>query len=541
MARDTSADQELLQVILSEARAGRHGEAIARARAALEAGLEHPLVLNLAAAGLEGEGRHSEAEGLLRRAIQVEPDDLACRNALGLCLLKLERAREALEQFDAVLARDASLAYAHVNRGNALLALSAAAAARESYERALTLDPAHPMALAALASLACGRGAYAQARVMAQKALDAAPGLLEAAMSLASAELGEGELGLAESRIRRLLAERPLSSLERAHAEGLLGDILDAGGRPDEALGAYSACNEALRRHYSGRFDSALEYAEALAGWIERSCARDPRWRRPAASDHAAPSRHVFVLGFPRSGTTLIDLVLEGHPQVASIEERELLVDSVGEFMGRPEHLEKLLCAPEAVLERFRAAYIERARAAARGAGAGQMLVDTCALNTLKLPLIALLFPRAKILFACRDPRDVVISCFRHRFGMTAPTYELLTVEGAARYYSAVTRVLVQMTATLPLDVCLVRHEDLVTAFPREMARICEFLGLQWHPAMGDFALRSRERGAELPSASEILRGLGTEGLGGWRRYRRFLEPLAPILDPWAKRFYYGD
>jgi tetratricopeptide (TPR) repeat protein len=540
MARDMSADQAILQAILSEARAGRHGEAIARARAALEGGLEHPLVLNLAAADLEREGRHSDAEGLLRRAIQLKPDDLACRNALGLCLLKLERAREALEQFDAVIARNGSLAYAHVNRGNALIALGAAAAAQESYERTLTLDPAHPMALAALASLACGRGAYAQARVMAQKALDVAPGLLEAAMALASAELGEGELGLAEGRIRRLLAEQRLSPLERAHAEGLLGDILDAAGRTEEAFGAYSACNEALRRHNSGRFDGALEYAEALAAWLERSCARDPRWRRPAAADHSAPSRHVFVLGFPRSGTTLIDLVLEGHPRVTSVEERELLVDAVGEFMGRPEHLEKLLSAPPAVLERLRAAYMERA-AAAGAAAAGRTLVDTCALNTLKLPLIALLFPRAKILFACRDPRDVVVSCFRHRFGMSAPTYQLLTLEGAARYYAAVTRVLVQMTATLPLDVCLVRHEDLVTAFPREMARVCEFLGLEWHPAMGDFALRSRERGAASPSTSEIIRGLGTEGLGGWRRYREFLQPVTAILDPWAKRFYYGD
>jgi len=539
MARDTT-DQEVLHGILSEARAGRHEEAIARARAALDGGLEHALVLNLAAAGLERQGRHSEAEGLLRRAIELKPDDLASRNALGLCLLRLERSREALEQFEAVIARNGSLPYAHVNRGNALLALSAAAAARESYERALALDSAQPMALAALASLACGRGAYQEARVMARRALDAAPGLIEAVMSLASAELGEGELGLAEARMRRLLGEHALSVLERAHAEGLLGDILDAAGRPEEAFGAYCACNEALRRHHSGRHESALEYADALAGWLERSCAQDPSWRRPLPPDGRSPCRHVFVLGFPRSGSALVDLVLEGHPQVASIDERELLIDSVREFMGRPEHLERLLSAPPEVLERFRAAYFERV-AATGVAAAGRILVDTCALNTLKLPLIAMLFPRAKILFAGRDPRDIVVSCFRHRFGMTAPTYELLTIEGAARYYAAVTRVLVQITSTVPLEVCLVRHEDLVTAFSREMTRVCEFLGVEWHPAMGDFALRSRERGAAVPSLPELVRGLGTEGLGAWRRYRQFLEPVAAILDPWVKRFYYGD
>src|SRR6185437_8379000 len=151
--------------------------------------------------------------------------------------------------------------------------------------------------------------------------------------------------------------------------------------------------------------------------------------------------------------------------------------------------------------------------------------------NSLKLPLIAHLFPGAKILFACRDPRDIVLSCFCHRFGMSAPTYELLTLEGAARFYDAVTRVLIHAANVLSADVCLVRHEDMVTAFAREMARVCEFLGLDWHPAMGDFALRARQRGEPLPTMDELLRGIGTEGLGRWRRYWRYLAPVRELLD----------
>src|SRR6185437_3112783 len=127
---------------------------------------------------------------------------------------------------------------------------------------------------------------------------------------------------------------------------------------------------------------------------------------------------------------------------------------AVQEFMRAPEDLERLVAASPATLERFRAAYWRRVAAAGVDRN-GRVVVDTCALNSLKLPLIARLFPGARILFACRDPRDLVLSCFRHRFAMSAPLYEMLTLEGAAQYYDAVMRVLLECMRLLPLDICL--------------------------------------------------------------------------------------
>jgi hypothetical protein len=149
------------------------------------------------------------------------------------------------------------------------------------------------------------------------------------------------------------------------------------------------------------------------------------------------------------------------------------------------------------------------------------------------------LFPDAKILFACRDPRDVVLSCFRHRFRMSAPIYELLSIEGGARYYEAVMQFLLRSMSVWTLDTLLVRHEDVVTGFTREMKRVCEFLKLEWVPAMGDFALRTRDRAVLTPSTAQLVRGLSTEGVGQWRRYRPQLAPVLERLEPWVKRFYY--
>jgi hypothetical protein len=262
-------------------------------------------------------------------------------------------------------------------------------------------------------------------------------------------------------------------------------------------------------------------------------------WKpRAAVQDRSGARGLVFLLGFPRSGTTLLEVILEGHPTVVSLEEHELLIDAVNEYMQRPEDLERLSRASAAELEFLRAAYWRRVAVAGVDV-AGKLFVDKHPLNTLKLPLIARLFPHAKILFACRDPRDIVLSCFRHRFKMSAPIYELLTVEGAASYYDAVMQLLVTLTRVLTLDTCLVRHEDLVTEFAREMKRICAYLGLEWAPAMGDFALRTKSRGVLTPSTAQLVRGLSTEGLGHWRRYRTQLAGVLPLLEPWVKRFYY--
>ena len=512
------------------------------AEAALADGLEHPLLLNVAALNLETQNRVPEAEQLLQRAVALAPSDLGSRNALGLCLLRLDRPAEALAQFEAILALNSSLPFAHASRGNAWFALGAIRDAEASYRRALELDPDQGVALAGLARIAISRGAHREGRELAEKALASLPGFPDAVMSLAAAELGERQVNRAEVRLRALLTDSRLAAIERAYATGQLGDVLDAKSRPDEAFAAYASCNRQLQQVYAARFSagpSALEYAQALTHYFERLPPQSGGAAAEAVAAGAAePANHVFLLGFPRSGTTLLEVVLEGHPDVVSLEENELLLDGVREFMRGPSGLDQLMRAGAGSLEPLRAAYWQLVAQAGIDAG-GKVFVDKHPLNTLKLPLIARLFPRAKILFACRDPRDVVLSCFRHRFQMSAPIYEMLSLQGAARYYDAVMALAVCLTTALKLNMCLVRHEDVVTEFTREMRRVCSYLNLEWVPAMGDFALRTQTRAVLTPSTAQLVRGLNTEGLGQWRRYEAELLPVLPLLEPWVKRFYY--
>jgi hypothetical protein len=234
----------------------------------------------------------------------------------------------------------------------------------------------------------------------------------------------------------------------------------------------------------------------------------------------------------------LLENVLAAHPDVISLEEKDCLAAASELYLTNVEGLQRLGQLSSGEAARQREAYWSRVR----GYGVeprGKVFIDKMPLASVALPVVAKLFPNARVLFARRDPRDVVLSCFRRRFGMNASMYQLLTLEGAASYYNAVMRLSEVYRDLLPLPQHIVRYESLVDNFEATVRVACEFLGIQWNEALVDFATKARARGISTPSAAQVARGLNREGQGAWRRYREQLEPALPILEPWVRRFGY--
>jgi len=540
MARDLQSDLAMLREVLKLAQARDLQRAGAMARAALAEGFEHPLLLNVVATTLEQEGRFAESAELLERAVELAPQDVPARNALALCLQRLERPAAALFHVDILLQHHPELGFAHANKGNALIALGFLGRARASHLRALELDPANISAKASLASIASHRGNHDEARSWAQQVLAVVPQYPDAVIALAAAELAAGNLARAESLLRNLVTDQRVAELDAARAGGLLGDVLDAGGRYPEAWAAYTACNTALLRIFNQLQSGTLTaYANQLTTTISNTV---DRYRIAAADPPVYPgadvTEHVFLLSFPRSGTTLLEVVLDGHPRVASLDEHELLTEAAREFTSDPGNFDALTQASEADLERLRRAYWDRVREGEVDV-AGKVFVDKYPMNTLKLPLIARLFPNAKILFVCRDPREVVLACFRRRFRMNVATYELLTLPGAAALYDVTMRFGELMRPVFGANWREVRYETLVGDFAGQTRALCEFLGLEWIEGLDQFAQRARERERSTPSTAQLARGLDRSGAAHWQHYRAQLEPVWPTLQTWAERFGY--
>jgi tetratricopeptide (TPR) repeat protein len=536
MTRNLETDMDTLRTVLRLAESRDFVGASALAEQTLAGGFEHPMLLNVIATRLEQEGKYDEALKLLKRAVAMAPNDVGARHALGLCLQRLDRPAEALGHIDELVRQHADLPFAHASKGNALMALGSLGLAKQSHQRALELDPGNFSATTALASIATHRGQHQEARDWAQRALKIVPGYPDAILCLAAAELAGGDLGSAEKLLRQVIIDSRAGPSDRARATGLLADVLDAAGRYDEAFEAYNACNLALRqihRRFAG--SNVLGYTRALTAAMEKIDAN--RWT-VVPETSAAATGHVFLLGFPRTGTTLIEVVLDGNPRVVSLEEHELLADGVLAFMREPLNFEALADADERQVQALREAYWSRVRSAGVDV-AGKVFVDKHPLNSLKLPLIVKLFPQAKILFAVRDPRDVILSCFRRRFQMNPSMYEFLTLPGAAAFYDAVMQFADTAKRSLALTWHQIAYERLIANFEQEMRSICQFLELDWMASMGEFAQRVQAREHATPSTAQLSRGLVTSATEQWRNYEPHLKPVLPALRPWIERLGY--
>ena len=300
----------------------------------------------------------------------------------------------------------------------------------------------------------------------------------------------------------------------------MLGDALNAQGDVDAAFAAYSEGKATAARVHEAVLAKTQDY-EAVARRVlsglqaVKIMAADPA-AEPSRS--AAPAAHVFLVGFPRSGTTLAGQVLASHPSVVTLDERTPLDAQNAAYLFPDDSFQKLLKMNAKQIDELRGAYWT-AIDAMKIDVAGKVLIDKLPLNTLKLPLIARLFPQAKIIFAVRDPRDVAWSCFRQSFQINAAMAQFLTLEQTARFYDVVMQAGEAARATLPLDTRLLRYEALVEDMKAEMQPICAFLGIDWNESMRDFAAGAEERRIATPSAAQVRRGLYAEGVGQWQPY----------------------
>jgi tetratricopeptide (TPR) repeat protein len=522
-----------LMAVQRASAAGDLAAAAALAEAALRDGIAHPMLLGVLASHREQAGRFEEALGFLRRLEAALPGNPAIGRAIGFSLVRLDRLEEAVAALSEALAVEPGSADALAQRAMALTALSRIGDARRDFEAAAAIDPGHVVALDGLAGLALRRGETAAARRLAGEALARAPGLAGAILTLARADLAEGEAGKAEAAARGLAADANTSPKDRVIALGLLGDALDAQRRFAEAFAAWGEANELLRDHYRPLFGNrtgTLALVRSLAAALEG------RRVASAAGPHGPARRHVFLLGFPRSGTTLLEQALEEHPDIVTMPERDCLVEGSRDWLADAARLEALCAAPDAELEPYREAYWRRVRDEGLEPE-GRVFVDKNPFNSFRLPLIARLFPDAIILFAVRDPRDVILSCFRHRFQMSPAAFQLLTLEGAAALYDAAMRLTAASEAAFGFAAHPVALEAMVADFDGETKRICALLGVGWTPRLRDFAAHAGGRDVATPSGPQLVRGLNARGLGKWRDYEAQLAPVLPILAPWTERF----
>ncbi len=259
--------------------------------------------------------------------------------------------------------------------------------------------------------------------------------------------------------------------------------------------------------------------------------------RDPAPSAAQSP---VFVLGFPRSGTTLLEQMLAAHPDFASIDERPLVLSAIRRMQAQglayPQGLRALRADQLADL---RAGYWRAADALATRAPE-QRLVDKNPLNMLALPMILRLFPLARVIICRRHPCDVVLSCYMQPFADPEVAEMSASPASLARAYATFDAQFREQAALLGATPFELRYEDLVTHPQAALQGLGNCLGVLDTTAMAHFASSAQRRGyISTPSYAQVVESLRADSIGRWRRYARVFAPLLPTLAESIRRAGY--
>lgn len=468
------------------------------------------------------QGRLEDAAAALRRARERAPASAAVLSALGAALSGLGRYREAVARLEQATSIDPSNADAWIRLGQARLAVQDGPGAVAATERAVAARPEYTPARLALGEALEALGRLEAAGSAYEAALDLAPrdGLLHRRL----AECRKSAPDDPHVATMEALISRPagLTPLDQAHLHAALAKAYEDQGDPARAFGHVLAGNALHRRQF--------EYREAeTVGLLDRIAETFSAELLAAKAGLGHPSASpVFIVGMPRSGSTLVEQVLAGHPQVFGAgETRSFDTEVTGLGLGRLETPEFLAAVPtlgKKELYRLGAGYLAALNYAPAGV---QRITNKLLGNFLYAGLIRLALPNARIVHVVRDPVDTCVSRFSRMMIPGQPySYDLAEL---GRYHRSYERLMAHWRAVLPPGVMLdVRYEDMVADLEGQAQRLAAHCGLAWDPAC--LAFHESSRAVTTPSRAQVREPLYSRAVGRWRRHADALQPLLDAL-----------
>jgi tetratricopeptide (TPR) repeat protein len=511
-------------------------------------------------------GHHAEAEASLRFAIAVAPERRWPYADLTRLLLRLGRSAEAEAVARAGAAADPGNADAHAMLGSILAERQMYVPAAAHLRRAIALAGRHPQLLVALGRALMLQGSLDQARSLLEEAAAADPSTLGAAVSLAELEERSGgfdealwlldraeplaaatgtdlklqrsvlleRMGKIDAAVRLLDDEQELSGAALLHR----GRLRDRLGRHAEAWSDWTAGKALLAQSNGRRYpsDEVQKQADALA----RFFTSEQFAAFPSAAKRKDVPQPLFVVGFPRSGTTLIEQILASHsriraggelPFIADLKDRA--VSLAGGDAAFPDALARLAAGQPEWAERLRDFYLERAESFGLTAPGTDLFTDKMPLNEMWLPLLRIAFPQSPVVLVRRHPLDVLTSVMAH--DMTHGFCCGYRLVDAARHLGAVDR-LVAGYRTSGIEVTYeLRYETLVADQRDETERLMAAIGLPLEEAQ----LRPDERNAvsATPSYARVREPLNDRSIGRWQHHASELEAIRPLVSEVIRQF----
>ncbi|MDE2112559.1 MAG: sulfotransferase [Alphaproteobacteria bacterium] len=467
---------------------------------------------------LHSQGRFEEAERHYLAALKTHPDHPAALHPLAVLCMETGRFEEAAYRFERVLFVRPDLAVALLGLGNALNALGRPIEALVAFGKLRAIDPKNAAAFFGIGHAARSLGRLEESREAFERAVTLAPKCAPYHYALATA----GRFNENDPRLAALeelaRSEETLPKDQKADLHFALAKAHDDMKHYETAFGHLQKGNAIKRALVSYNETQEMEIFQALLSSFTPEVFAA---RREVGDPSNVP---VFVVGMPRSGTTLVEQILASHPEVFGAGELMDMYKLVGSgYAGTNFPFDISLLSGDA-LRRFGGLYAARVHVLAPQA---KRVVDKLPANFRLIGLIHLALPNARIIHVRRNSRDTCLSCYFNLFSQDINfAYDLAEL---GRYYKAYETLMAHWRAVLPACAILeVQYEALVDHFEAEARRMVEYCGLEWHE--GCLKFHETERVVHTVSAAQIHQPIYGSSVGHWLHYKNRLQPLLDAL-----------
>jgi tetratricopeptide (TPR) repeat protein len=497
----------------------------------------------LRARALFAERRYDQALALFDEAVRAEPNNIkALADAARAHGFRYDY-RQALKLLDRLLQIAQGRADAHFYAGETYRMLMLGERAIVCFEKAISLAGRLPAAELELAILYERGHRLDEATVHIERVLAGSPVPVTAHLVHARIQRRRGDVAAAEATLRRLAESDATPRVVASEAWADLAILLDELGNYDEAwnailrskqiLLARDAAERTAAEHVFGRFARTVDAitADHFARWASR----------PPASE---PLRMAVLTGFPRSGTTLLEAVLDAHPDVTSSEERDVLAGEVFPALGAghavDSPVEQVLegLSPEQIAHE-RSRYVRYMEAILPEPIGTRLHIDKNPAINLMIPVVQRLFPESRLIIALRDPRDVLLSCFLRYLPLNPVSVWFLTIERLAERYSLDMRAWLKFRQIVKMPYIEVRYEDTISDLESVARRTLSALDVPWNDTVLGYRARAQDKRVLSPTYEAVAKPLYGHAIGRWTRYERHFAPVLPRLAPFVRAFGY--
>jgi len=409
-------------------------------------------------------------------------------------------------------------------------------------QQAVALPDESPEILVKIAEIYERRHRLADAEAYTDRALKKDPNCGTALLARARLNRQNGRLEEAEQILRSLPSAVTQDVWVRSRYE--LGGILDRQRRYDEAMSAFVEAKSALlpqAAKHSADLRIVRERLNVMKAGISPGMLE--QWH--AFGRNLQPEYRLALLGgHPRSGTTLLEQVLDAHPDIVSAEETEIFHNAAYLPLARKladdsPILSVLEAAQTRTLEQSRKDYFRSMELFLGDSLGGRLLIDKNPSLTFLIPAMARIFPEMKCIIALRDPRDVCLSCFMQPLSLSQVSTAYLTLKDTVQEYDSLMSLWLTIRPSLRNPFLEVKYEDMVNDLENVTKRTLDFVNLPWNPGVLRFDEHARNKLVRSPTYADVAKPVFKTAVARWHNYAKYLEPHLEGLEPFVKAFNY--